>query len=518
MKNVNFLKTSLKYGVLSSNLLNFNAMENIINLNTNVEINNIYDEKEKEKIKIEIQKQLKEEYQDEHTNEIVYRIIKRANPNNLEKYKNPYNYTNSSDIIRHFNRLKDAVIRKEEEKKLKNEIKKIVDDIINNIINKEKDKKNKNEIIINNIINKEEYKKENLKDLISNLNPYLIDGIIKYIKQIYMFPLFEYNYNLLDEFCGISEEQYKYFNKFVVTVNVYGDKRVINTKDYNGKVNVEKISEDKYSGLKEFKIFANKKYLKKLFYRSQIENVLEIRNYVDKYEKVDLERLFGDCRYLKNINFKGFNTENVINMSRMFLNCCSLEKLDLKCFNIDRVINMSRMFLDCLKLTELDLSSFNTKNVKIFYKMFVRCKNLKELDLSSFNFKNAENCCLMFSGCNKLTNLILKNFDFSNISTASYMCYDCEELVKVIIGKEENVIIGKKKYAKETSSISCNKEKTINFRNMFENCIKLKNLEFYIPGDLNIINIQMFYKCFKLLQENFKTNIDDLRKSLNDKN
>ena len=69
MRNVNFLKISFKCGFLSSNLLNFNAMENIINLKSNIETNNIYNKKEKEEKKIENFEQFKNEYLDEYDSE-----------------------------------------------------------------------------------------------------------------------------------------------------------------------------------------------------------------------------------------------------------------------------------------------------------------------------------------------------------------------------------------------------------------------------------------------------------------
>jgi len=478
MRKVNFLKISFKCGVLSSNLLNFNAMENIINLKSNIETNNIYDKEEKEKI--EILEQLKNEYLDE----IVYRIIKRANRKNLEKYKNPDEYLNSEEIKDNFNKLKEKVLLE---------------------IYKKKDNENKNEIKID---NEKYYKKEDLKDLISKLNYNHVDIITKYIKEIYMFHICEYDSEILLKNCNISKDKYKYFNKFVLTVEAPKCAEIMN-KNYYRKVYFKEIGENKNSKLKKFIIIADKNYINGLFYLSDIENVLKIRNYVDKNGEVDLSFFFSHCHTLKNINFDGFYTENVINMQYMFEHCYCLENIDLSCFKTDRVINMSGMFNNCRKIKDLDLKSFNTEKVKNFEDMFFCCNSLENLNIENFNTKNAENCSLMFSDCHKLKSLNLKNFNISNIKNAGYMFEGCSNLEKVIIGEKETKT--------EKSSDLCDEKEELVLCRMFANCINLKDLEIHISNNVKIKTYNMFYNTKKLLLKNIITENNDLHLYINKK-
>ena len=123
------------------------------------------------------------------------------------------------------------------------------------------------------------------------------------------------------------------------------------------------------------------------------------------YLPADSYRLFGDCSNLTNLDLRGFNTSNVVNMSRMFYQCRSLSSLDLGNFDTSNVTKMSGMFAECNSLINLDLSSFNTSNVTSMHAMFYGCDSLTNLDLSSFNTSNVTDMYSMFNGCRSLVNL-----------------------------------------------------------------------------------------------------------------
>ena len=135
--------------------------------------------------------------------------------------------------------------------------------------------------------------------------------------------------------------------------------------------------------------------------------------------------MFAGCNNIININFKNFNSTNLINMRYMFTGCINIENLDLSSFNTKNVIYMEGLFgrytniqfyvlscFDlfrysknyyekkyydgCIKLKEINLSSFDTKNVTNMSFMFGLCKNLSNLNLSSFNTKNVTNMSCMF--------------------------------------------------------------------------------------------------------------------------
>ncbi len=137
--------------------------------------------------------------------------------------------------------------------------------------------------------------------------------------------------------------------------------------------------------------------------------------------KTSLENMFSECKNIKYINFKIFNTSNVENMSEMFDGCCNLKEINLSSFNTSNVENMSRIFAGCLNLKEINLSSFNTSNVKNMSEMFVGCYNLKEINLSSFNTSNVENMNEMFYDCYNLKEINLSSFNTSNVKNMERM-------------------------------------------------------------------------------------------------
>ena len=58
--------------------------------------------------------------------------------------------------------------------------------------------------------------------------------------------------------------------------------------------------------------------------------------------------MFAGCENIININFKSFETKNIINIDSMFSFCETLNNLpDIFKWNIQNVINMSNMFSFC---------------------------------------------------------------------------------------------------------------------------------------------------------------------------
>ena len=138
--------------------------------------------------------------------------------------------------------------------------------------------------------------------------------------------------------------------------------------------------------------------------------------------------MFGGCKNIININFKYFNTNNIINMKYMFIGCKNIKKLDLSSFNTKNVINMEGMFGEYNNISNLDLSSIDVLNPPkdSDKKYYDGCKNLKELNLSSFNTQNVTNMSFMFAGCNNLKELNLSSFNtqnVTNIKSIFYLCY-----------------------------------------------------------------------------------------------
>lgn len=73
--------------------------------------------------------------------------------------------------------------------------------------------------------------------------------------------------------------------------------------------------------------------------------------------------MFENCKNMKSINLKSFDTSNVTNMSYMFSKCASLESLNLSMFNTKNVTTLLGMFQYCTNLKNLNVSNWNTANV-----------------------------------------------------------------------------------------------------------------------------------------------------------
>ena len=76
--------------------------------------------------------------------------------------------------------------------------------------------------------------------------------------------------------------------------------------------------------------------------------------------------MFAGCTDLKYIDFRGcFHTVGATSMEKMFYNCRSLREVDVTCFNTSDVTNMSNMFygINASCNIIMDLNRFNTSNV-----------------------------------------------------------------------------------------------------------------------------------------------------------
>ena len=74
--------------------------------------------------------------------------------------------------------------------------------------------------------------------------------------------------------------------------------------------------------------------------------------------------MFYECKNIKYINFKIFNTSNVENMSGMFYYCWNLKEINLFSFNTSNVKNMSYMFNNCSNLKLVKIKKENENKFK----------------------------------------------------------------------------------------------------------------------------------------------------------
>ena len=153
------------------------------------------------------------------------------------------------------------------------------------------------------------------------------------------------------------------------------------------------------------KLYINdKQYKYKKYFKPEKEGEYKIKLKFKNNIK-DCSFMFAGCKNIINIDFKNFNSNDIINMRYMFSGCINIKELDLSSFNTENVINMEGMFGRYTNLSSLDLSSLelikNIDELKEFFKneiiYFDGCYNLKNLNLpSSFNTHNVTNMMDMF--------------------------------------------------------------------------------------------------------------------------
>ena len=231
---------------------------------------------------------------------------------------------------------------------------------------------------------------------------------------------------------------------------------------------------------------------------SQIENKPPI---------TDMSYMFNNCKYLTDVNFKNWKTDNITSMEAMF-QLCNLKKIpDISDFNTNNLVNIRAMFCKCTKITEIpnmnkwfksnltnmsmlfngcialkdriDLSGkWNTTNLKDMSYMFNRCKNITEIhNLKSFQTSNVKSMCGLFNGCQKLHTVTI-DFKTPNVEDMSIMFQDCKTLG--IKGKMTNKF-GETPKLKDISG-------------MFSGCTQLKEVVIGITNTGSVTNMTGLFK------------------------
>lgn len=89
--------------------------------------------------------------------------------------------------------------------------------------------------------------------------------------------------------------------------------------------------------------------------------------------------MFGNCKYLNDINFDNDMTITLNDIEGMFFDCQSMVDLKIFMFNTKNVKSMNSLFFNCknLKNIYIDTSNWSVKNVTNFNKMYFNCAMLK---------------------------------------------------------------------------------------------------------------------------------------------
>ena len=174
------------------------------------------------------------------------------------------------------------------------------------------------------------------------------------------------------------------------------------------------------------------------------KNLTEIQNIQNlNTEKVtDMNRMFGKCKALTNIDVSHFDTRNVTNMYGMFLSCKTLKSIDVSSLNTSQVTDMGFMFAgnggddnDIMSLTEIiGLEKFDTSNVTDMKHMFADLITLESLNIDGLDTSKVTNMYAMFCNCKILTIIDASSFNTSQVTNMDFMFADNPLLQTIYVG------------------------------------------------------------------------------------
>lgn len=138
---------------------------------------------------------------------------------------------------------------------------------------------------------------------------------------------------------------------------------------------------------------------------------------------------FRDCKNLKSVDMKDFDTSRLEYIHNMFRDCYSLETLDVSKWNTENIVNYKYAFLGCHMLKELDISGWKAaEKIDSMSGAFGSCSSLQELDFSNFTPSVATDISNMMEGCTSLKSVDLSGFANTKINECYQMFNDCPSL------------------------------------------------------------------------------------------
>ena len=243
----------------------------------------------------------------------------------------------------------------------------------------------------------------------------------------------------------------------------------------------------------------------------ELEGIRDLNNRHSNSSVTDMSYMFNNCKYLQDVDFRNWKTDNIVSMEAMF-QLCDLEKIpDISFFNTSNLENIRALFCKCTKLREIPNMNrwFNNKesklsNISMLFNgcksltninlpkywyttkledmsyMFNRCVNLREIhNLKSLQTNNVKNMCGLFNGCEKL-NVVRVDFRTPNVEDMSIMFQGCRSLEKIHIRFSDT-------------------QKLRNLSGMFSGCTKLKAINIGIYSTDNVTNMTgLFRGCTNL--------------------
>jgi len=227
-----------------------------------------------------------------------------------------------------------------------------------------------------------------------------------------------------------------------------------------------------------------------------VENMSEVFYHCESLESLDVDDwktgnvrymggLFDGCYKLTELNVSQWDTQNVERAYAIFAGCSALTELNIADWDTKSMVDIGRMFEECSSVKELNVSKWNTDKVEYMYGVFSGCSSLAKLDLSGWNTENVTDMGRMFSLCSSIKELDLSMFNTSKVQGMGSMFSGCSALASLTI--PENWVTSSVEHMEamfsgcssltELELSGWNTENVTDMGSMFENCSSIKELD-----------------------------------------
>ena len=191
------------------------------------------------------------------------------------------------------------------------------------------------------------------------------------------------------------------------------------------------------------------------------------------YEDLNMDYMYKDILELKGVNMTSTKNAKITSMKSTFENCQNIKEVNIRGFNTQDVESMNKLFYGT-NLSISDIEGLEINNVKDLSFMFAFSRS-KTLDFFKLNTSQATNMSYMFYGSDSLETLNLSSFDTSNVEDMSHMFEGCNNLRRIEMRKFVT-------------------DKVTNMNSMFANCSSIEQLNL---NDFNTKNVKDMGKMFQ---------------------
>ena len=163
------------------------------------------------------------------------------------------------------------------------------------------------------------------------------------------------------------------------------------------------------------------------------KNLTVTLSQIGKDPITDMSYMFNNCKYLHDVDFKDWKTDNITSMEAMF-QLCNLEKIpDISKFNTTNLENIRAMFCKCTKIIKIPNMNiwFNNKknNLTNMSMLFNGCIALKGKMTNKFNdTTKLKDISGMFSGCTQLKEFTIGIYNTFNVTNMTGLFKNCSGL------------------------------------------------------------------------------------------